>query len=310
MKFNNLMKRLPRVSIIIILLAVMLPSDIQITQQMLDEIIRKDVNFWENVDKDYRNSMGNLKVLEQALMRMYIYELRFPTTFQELLHSPYMPVLPQDFINPYTGTPVKEVQGEPAAGDVKYTFDIEGPTIGIYLKVPAVDPDGRFSTRSPGELYYYPLHSMKRYAEIVKKTIPLREREFYIKLASGWPDEKKRIEAFCSGVEHLLSNAPYFYGKEVLNWTWEELRRRLDWMMNLRVRNPYTGEWIKPVDPRTPGPGDFSVIYDVYQESSMPGIVNYRGYALCTGYDKEGRPFLDFLMEKRLENNPKLHILQ
>jgi len=308
------------------ILMILLASDspIQITQEVWDDAMRRTTTFWEKVDREYRLSMGNLGVLELALERAYLYEFRYPATFQEALQSPYMPILPGDFINPYTGAPVKEVQGEPTPGDVKYIYSPEGPEIGIYLKAPSEDlqylrhpslgiPTVDIPTRrSPGELFYHPLLILKSYTKSVNKAISPENRELYNWLARGWTDEEKRLLTFCVGIERILFHAPTYYGKEVLNWTWQELQRRMDWEWNFRVRNPYTGDWVKPVDPRTPSPGDFSVLLDVDENTLMPGVVRYHGWSMCVAYDDKGEPIrnTDPLMLQTLEKNPQLHILR
>lgn len=281
--------------------------------ETLNYIKQSVITFYEGAGKEYRQAEGNLGVLNLALTQMYFREYRFPSSYQELVNSPYMVVLPEDFVNPYTGSFVQENSGEPAAGDVKFISTPEEVYVTMFLNAPPVElPEGVGIQGlgispgiSQGTLVQRRTINVVELAEDPTRKESEKWRKFTIEQSSRWPPERKRFITFCRGISELMNNASFLYGIRAMNWNWEEFLRRMEWHLNLRVRNPYTGEWIKPVDPRNPSPGNFSVIYKWREDS----FGNLRVHTSCTVYDSKGKPIFDPRLTSMLEKNPEFRVL-
>lgn len=225
-------------------------------------------------------------VLTTALTaKMYIELSRFSSP-EEYLQSPYLAVLPQDLINPYTGKPVRAVPGiwKDEKEFRKYFIGAPPPTVPLERlgNLAFTDFGSRFLVELYTEpylldgktrisLYFYVGKGKISLAKMSPETRDSRQRyeKMYEKTkGSGFfsrmNDTDKRLFSISMYLDQFISTLAEPPGLLTTPpdylLTLEELQTRFP-LLHPNVKNPYTNQPIQFVSYYNPSPGNCTIIF-------------------------------------------------
>lgn len=262
--------------------------------------------------KAFRQMHAIRFILESAVGASFISELKAPSSLEELLHSPYMPVLSEKILNPYTGKPIEIV---PSLWKEKKEFiEYLGNKVPL-PEIPLTHLGNLSSLVFKGEerfviFFYtepYEIDSNKRiglYFPISTKPIkPLEKNvipgslmgyaakrrlfehyngeDFFTKM--GEPE--KRLFSVCWYIRGLMNNAERIL--KHFPTSFEELKTdALDALYYPGIVNAYTLEPIQDVSYYNPSPGNFTYAY--FAATNVVGFSHFplEAYPIC--YDSKG----------------------
>jgi len=218
---------------------------------------------------------------------MYI-ELGFFTSPEEFLQSPYLPILPEDLINPYTGKPVEAVPGiwknkdefleyfkgtspppvvpPDRLGNLAYT-DYGGKFLVELYTEPFLSLDGKPRI----SLYFFEGKEKRNLAKLSPQTRDARQRYekmFEKNKGPGYlftmKDADKRLFSICMYLGKfvsLLTEPPGSLTAPTDHFlTLEELSRKFPLLIP-NIKNPYTNQPIQEVSFYNPSPGNFTIVF-------------------------------------------------
>jgi hypothetical protein len=269
---------------------------------------------------NYRKAFANFYAVYQMAAVFASIEGRGPGSWSELMSSPYAFIREEDLINPYTGRPMQKIplyrpdfKEEDARGwpfHRVYPLDKNNASVpyGEYsvLETPSSlivvfynDPTGEgqeveeTAWRASRELDFYRNQYLGRFIRGDSTVGPAPDLA-ELNLASDVraygglrKPEDIRLALICWWLGIAVRDYTYYYGRGPANW--EELAA-VDFLHNVRMRNPYTGAPIQvvPFDERTRHPGDIAVMLKYDLDGTT--VARWEIYA----YSPEGKRIFPF----------------
>jgi len=241
----------------------------------------------------------------EAFVRL---EQRNPTSFEEILNSPYMIIPLEHFVNPYQNRPIQETPYEnPVPGDYSLVTTSEGLHILLWVTLPS-------PPFSQPETLHFDAGPAK--PESIQPAV------FWSFDDSQWaqtasPEEKKLYT-----IAEVIWNAAW-YARWLIKRSpidWDEFQETFYWAQYLT--NPYTGQPLQMVSHKTPSvgnctysPQDFldpfrydefgnynlpprEIIRQNYQYMDWPEVSAY-----CYNHNLEPVAHYKFMLQDKLDEN-------
>lgn len=229
------------------------------------------LNRIQTMPDKFRQGWANLITVESALHHYYVFEDRFPATFEELLKSDEMPVKPKDLINPYTGKPVKSVV-TPSLGDIRYVYQpdaLTGPDIHVEV---FLDPAGDGSK----------VEALNWLGNFAAARNGMDARRNSLAGLDRYKGADRKMWFICEAIEGAAVRVHSRYDSTPR--TFDDLVRQYGWWINPSMKNPYTGVPIREVSAPSAGDFTFAGLLD-----PRPGATGFAAnFIIC--YDSSGNP--------------------